>query len=115
MDNFIDESTHKHFIILAGQKIEADVAYQSIYSKVKSSILVIDDYIGAESASHMCYFCQKSSDQKPKVAFCDLDSVALLRRRKELFFRRHSPIAVLRKRPMSRPLVTGRVILLITN
>ncbi len=49
MDNFIDESTHKHFIILDGQKIEADVAYQSIYSKAKSSILVIDDYIGAKT------------------------------------------------------------------
>jgi phage regulator Rha-like protein len=49
MDNFIDESTHKHFIILDGEKIEADVAYQSIYSKAKSSILVIDDYIGAKT------------------------------------------------------------------
>jgi hypothetical protein len=49
MDNFIDESTYKHFIILNGQKIEADVAYQSIYSKAKSSILVIDDYIGAKT------------------------------------------------------------------
>ena len=49
MDNFIDVSAHKHFIILDGQKIEADVAYQSIYSKAKSSILVIDDYIGAKT------------------------------------------------------------------
>ena len=49
MDNFIDESTYKHFIILDGEKIEADVAYQSIYSKAKSSILVIDDYIGAKT------------------------------------------------------------------
>lgn len=45
MDNFIDESTYKHFIILNGEKIEADVAYQDIYKKAKSSIIVIDDYI----------------------------------------------------------------------
>ena len=45
MDNFIDESTYKHFIILEGQKFEADVAYQNIYAKAKASIIVIDDYI----------------------------------------------------------------------
>jgi len=45
MDNFIDESTYKHFIILDGEKIEADNAYQEIYSKAKTSILIIDDYI----------------------------------------------------------------------
>ena len=49
MDNFIDESTYKHFIILDGEKIETDVAYQSIYSEAKSSILVIDDYIDAKT------------------------------------------------------------------
>ena len=45
MDNFIDESTYKHFIILDGEKLEADIAYQNIYSKAKISIIVIDDYI----------------------------------------------------------------------
>lgn len=45
MDNFIDESTYKHFIILEGKKLEADLAYQDIYAKAKSSIIVIDDYI----------------------------------------------------------------------
>ena len=45
MDNFIDPSTYKHYLILNGQKIEADIAYQNIYKKAKESILIIDDYI----------------------------------------------------------------------
>ena len=40
MDNFIDPSTYKHFLILDGQRIEADVAYQSIYSLANRSITV---------------------------------------------------------------------------
>ena len=35
MDNFIDPSTYKHYLILDGQKIEADIAYQDIYKKAK--------------------------------------------------------------------------------
>ena len=49
MDNFIDQSTYKHFLILDGQKIEADVAYQIIYSLAKQSIHIIDDYIGVKT------------------------------------------------------------------
>lgn len=49
MDNFIDESTYKHFIILNGAKIEADVAYQDIYKKAKSSVIIIDDYIDVKT------------------------------------------------------------------
>ena len=45
MDNFIDPSTYKQFLILDGQKIEADIAYQTIYSLAKYSIYIIDDYI----------------------------------------------------------------------
>ena len=45
MDNFIDPSTYKHYLILNGQKIEADIAYQDIYKKAKKSIFIIDDYI----------------------------------------------------------------------
>ena len=45
MDNFIDPSTYKHFLIKDGEKIEADVAYQKIYRLAKTSIYVIDDYI----------------------------------------------------------------------
>lgn len=45
MDNFIDPSKYKHFLILDGQKIVGDVVYQQIYSLAKHSIYIIDDYI----------------------------------------------------------------------
>ena len=49
MDNFIDPSTYKSFLILDGQKIEANLAYQTIYSLAKQSIHVIDDYINLKT------------------------------------------------------------------
>lgn len=45
MDNFIDPNTYKHYLIKDGEKIEADIAYQSIYKLANSSIYIIDDYI----------------------------------------------------------------------
>ena len=49
MNNFIDPSTYKHFLILDGQKIEADLAYQEIYQLAKHSIIIIDDYISTKT------------------------------------------------------------------
>lgn len=49
MDNFIDSSTYKHFLLLNGDKIEADVAYTKIYKSAKKSIYVIDNYIGLKT------------------------------------------------------------------
>ena len=49
MDNFIDPSTYKQFVILNGEKIEAAIAYQCIYSLAKKSIFIIDDYIGLKT------------------------------------------------------------------
>ena len=49
MDNFINPSTYKHFLIKDGEKIEADVAYQKIYRLAKKSIYVIDDYIDVKT------------------------------------------------------------------
>lgn len=49
MDNFIDPSMYKQFLFLNGQKIEADLAYQTIYSLAESTIYVIDDYIGVKT------------------------------------------------------------------
>jgi len=46
MDNFIDPDTYKHFLLMNGDKIEADVAYTKIYKSAKKSIYVIDNYIG---------------------------------------------------------------------
>ena len=49
MDNFIDPNTYKHFLIKDGEKIEADIAYQSIYKLAKYSIYIIDDYIDVKT------------------------------------------------------------------
>ena len=49
MHNFIDPSTYKHFFILKGEMIEAELAYQQIYSLAKRSIIVIDDYINLKT------------------------------------------------------------------
>ena len=38
MDNFIDPSTYKSFLIMDGEKIESDVAYRRIYSMDKKSV-----------------------------------------------------------------------------
>ena len=49
MENFVDPSTYKHFLILNGKKLEADVAYTQIYGMAKKSIVIIDDYVGVKT------------------------------------------------------------------
>jgi len=49
MENFIDPDTYKHFLLMNGDKIEADVAYTKIYKSTKKSIFVIDNYIGLKT------------------------------------------------------------------
>jgi hypothetical protein len=49
MENFIDPSSFKHFLILNGQKLEADVAYTQIYGMAKSSIIVMDNYVDVKT------------------------------------------------------------------
>ena len=49
MENFIDPTTYKHFLILDGQRLEADVAYMKIYEMAKRSILIIDNYVGIKT------------------------------------------------------------------
>ena len=44
MTNFLDIPSN-HYLILNGEKTEANVAYQSIYSQANKSIYIIDDYI----------------------------------------------------------------------
>ena len=41
--------TYKHFLILNGQKVEADAAYSKIYKSARSSIYVVDNYIGLKT------------------------------------------------------------------
>ena len=49
MDHFIDPDTYKHFLLMNGDKREADVAYTKIYKSAKKSIYVIDNYIGLKT------------------------------------------------------------------
>lgn len=49
MSNFIDPSTFKHFLILNGQRLEADVAYTQIYGMAKKSVLIVDDYLNVKT------------------------------------------------------------------
>ena len=49
MDNFIDSSKYKHYLILDGERIEAIIAYQTIYSLAKKSIYIIDDFIDVKT------------------------------------------------------------------
>ena len=49
MSNFADPSTFKHFLILNGQRLEADVAYTQIYGMAKKSVLIVDDYLDVKT------------------------------------------------------------------
>lgn len=49
MENIIDPSTYRHFLILNGRKLEADVAYAQIYGMAKKSVLIIDNYVDVKT------------------------------------------------------------------
>jgi hypothetical protein len=49
MEYFVDPSTFKHFLILDGRRLDADVAYTQIYGMAKKSITIIDDYVGVKT------------------------------------------------------------------
>ena len=49
MDNFINPNTYKHFLFLNGEKLEADITYQQIYSFASKTIILIDDYIDVKT------------------------------------------------------------------
>ena len=67
MDNFIDPSTYKHILIMNDQKLEADIAYQKIYSLAKKSIHIIDDYIDIKTFSLL----KAAKDKVEIVVFSD--------------------------------------------
>ena len=50
-DNFMDPSKFRHFLIMNGERIESDIAYKQIYSLVKHSLVIIDDYINIKTLS----------------------------------------------------------------
>ena len=49
MENFVDPSTYRHFLILNGQKLDADVAYAQIYGMAKKSLLIVDNYVDVKT------------------------------------------------------------------
>ena len=49
MSIFVDPDTCKHFLILDGQRIEADVAYTKIYKSANKSVFIVDNYIGLKT------------------------------------------------------------------
>ena len=49
MANFVDPSTFKHFLILNGQRLEADVANTQMYGMAKRSVLIVDDYLDVKT------------------------------------------------------------------
>lgn len=80
MSQFDDPTAKREFLILDGQRIEADAAYQSIYLKAKESIAVVDDYVSIKTL-HLLKSCQKGvtitllSDNvaRPPLGQSDLD------------------------------------------
>ena len=69
---FLNNSFYNnHFLILNGERIEADIAYQSIFKLAKSSIYIIDDYIDIKTLE-LLKVCNKNitiiifSDNKAK-------------------------------------------------
>ena len=49
MEYFEDKDSYKHFLILNGQKLDADSAYRKIFKLAKHSIIYIDDYINQKT------------------------------------------------------------------
>ena len=49
MENFVDSSSFRHFLILNGHKLDADVAYTQIYGMAKKSLLIVDNYVDVKT------------------------------------------------------------------
>ena len=59
MDNFVDSSNYKEFMILDGQKIESDAAYKQLFSLANKTLYLIDDYIGLKTLE-LLKFCEQN-------------------------------------------------------
>lgn len=70
MDNFIDPSSYKLFLIMNGAKIGADLAYQTLFGSAKESIIIVDDYVGLKTLDHL-----KVCSEDIKIYICS-DNVA---------------------------------------
>lgn len=49
MENFVDPSSFRHFLILNGHKLEADVAYAQIYSMAMKLVSIVDNYVNIQT------------------------------------------------------------------
>ena len=49
IEDFSNQEIKKDFLFLNGRSVEADLAYQEIYSQAKNTIFVIDNYIGLKT------------------------------------------------------------------
>ena len=49
MKNFNDEKATKHYLILKDQRVEADIAFQQIYSNANNSLIIIDNYVSLKT------------------------------------------------------------------
>ncbi|MBP5435418.1 ORF6N domain-containing protein [bacterium] len=49
IDDFSNTEIKRDFLFLNGKSVEADLAYQEIYSQAKETIFVIDNYIGLKT------------------------------------------------------------------
>lgn len=95
MDNFIDPSNYKEYLIMNGEKIESDIAYQKIYSSAEKSIFIVDDYIGIKTLE-LLKICKPSikivifSDNKawPKLSQMFVDDFLSDRKDISLFFKK---------------------------
>ncbi len=67
MENFIDPKAYRHFLILNGEKIEADLAYTGIYARAKHSIYIVDDDIGIKTL----HLLSSASDNVSIIVFSD--------------------------------------------
>ncbi len=47
--DFTDPMTRREYLILNGESVEANIAYSTIYKSTKSSVFVIDNYIGLKT------------------------------------------------------------------
>ena len=47
--DFTDPMTRREYLILNGESVEANIAYSNIYKSAKSSVFVIDNYIGLKT------------------------------------------------------------------
>lgn len=47
--------TDDEILILNGEPFKADLAYQKIYKKAKSNLIIVDDYIGTKTLQHLTH------------------------------------------------------------